>query len=137
MLYRYGKKIYDKLSEAMNPEFKDEIAFNPFDLWEGADLKLKIRKVDGWPNYDKSEFDSQAPLFEDDDELEAIWNKEHSLNEMISAENFIPYDTLKEKLRSIKVGNIVKVRGYFFTESQFATIFTTLNIVDFGNDFLL
>ena len=101
MLYKYGKRVFDKLSEAMNPAFEDETPFNPFDLWQGANFKLKVRIVDGWPNYDKSEFDPQAPLFEDDDELEATWNKEHSLNEMLAPENFKPYETLKEKLDKV------------------------------------
>jgi len=98
MLYRYGKKIYDKLSEAMNPEFKDEIAFNPFDLWEGADLKLKIRKVDGWPNYDRSEFDERKPLFEADSELEEVWGRQYKLEEFLSPEKFKTYEELQVSL---------------------------------------
>ena len=73
-LFRFGKKIFDKLSEAMTPEFEDETPINPFDLWKGANFKLKIRKVDGYQNYDKCEFDSPSALLEDDEELEKIWN---------------------------------------------------------------
>ena len=98
MLYRYGKKIYDKLSEAMNPEFKDEVAFNPFDLWEGANLKLKIRKVDGWPNYDRSEFDAQGPLFGEDSELEGVWKQQYKLEEFLSPEKFKTYEELQVSL---------------------------------------
>jgi hypothetical protein len=98
MLYRYGKKIYDKLSEAMNPEFKDEVAFNPFDLWEGADLKLKIRKVDGWPNYDRSEFDERKPLFGTDSELEEVWKQQYKLEEFLSDEKFKTYEELQVSL---------------------------------------
>jgi hypothetical protein len=101
MLYRYGKKIYDKLSEAMNPEFKDEVAFNPFDLWEGANFKLKIRKVDGWPNYDRSEFDHQNPLFENDDEIESAWKKQYKLQEFLAPEQYKSYDELKTHLTRV------------------------------------
>ena len=98
-LYRYGKKIFDKINEAMNPAFEDEQAINPFDFWQGADFKLKIRKVEGYRNYDKSEFDAQSTLGGfDDDELEAIWNKENSLQEFIDPKHFKSYDELKAKL---------------------------------------
>jgi hypothetical protein len=98
-LYRYGKKIFDKINEAMNPAFEDEQAINPFDFWQGADFKLKIRKVEGYRNYDKSEFDAQSTLGGfDDDELEAIWSKENSLQEFIDPKHFKSYDELKAKL---------------------------------------
>lgn len=97
-LFRYGKKIYDKLNDLMNPQFEDEKPVNPFDLWEGANFKLKIRKVDGYANYDKSEFDSSAPLFDDDDKLESVWKSEHSLQELLNPKNFRSYDELKKRL---------------------------------------
>lgn len=97
-LFKFGKKIFDKLNEAMNPEFEDEASMNPFDLWTGANLKLKIRNVEGYRNYDKSEFDNPAPLFEDDDKLEGVWKQEHSLAKFLEADNFKSYDELKSKL---------------------------------------
>ena len=97
-LFKYGKKIFDKLNEAMNPEFPDEAPINPFDLWEGANFKLKIRNVAGYRNYDKSEFDKASPLSEDDDELKKIWTSEHSLQELIDPKNFKSYDELKVRL---------------------------------------
>ena len=97
-LFKYGKKIFEKLNAAMNPEFEDEKPMNPFDLWEGANFKLKIRNVEGYRNYDKSEFDSPAPLGEDDSDLEKIWKREYSLNEFIEPANFKSYDELKDKL---------------------------------------
>lgn len=97
-LYAYGKKIFDKLNDLMNPQYEDETAVNPFDLWEGANFRLKIRQFEGYPNYDKSEFDKPAPLFEDDDELEAVWKKQHSLNELLDPKHFKTYDELKAKL---------------------------------------
>jgi len=97
-LFRYGKKIYDKLNDLMNPQFEDEKPVNPFDLWAGANFKLKIRKVDGYSNYDKSEFDSSAPLFDDDDKLESVWKSEHSLQELLNPKNFRSYDELKKRL---------------------------------------
>jgi hypothetical protein len=100
-LFKYGKKIFDKLNEAMNPQFADEEAVNPFDLWAGANFKLKIRNVEGYRNYDKSEFDRSKPLLEDDDALEKVWKSEHSLQEFIDPKNFKSYEDLKEKLNRV------------------------------------
>ena len=98
MLYRFGKKIFEKIKDAMHPQFEDETPLNPFDLWEGADFKLKVRKVDGYWNYDKSEFATPAPLSEDDSELETVYNKQHSLAEVIAPDQFKSYGDLKVKL---------------------------------------
>ena len=100
-LYKYGKKIFDKLNEAMNPQFADEEAVNPFDLWAGANFKLKIRNVEGYRNYDKSEFDKAGPLFNEDDAMEAVWKKEHSLQSFLDASNFKSYDELQAKLTKV------------------------------------
>jgi hypothetical protein len=97
-LYKFGKKIFDKISEAMNPEFADETPMNPFDFWEGANFKIKIRQVEGYRNYDKSEFDTSAALSDDDAKLEKIWKSEHSLKEFIDAKHFKSYDQLKARL---------------------------------------
>ena len=99
-LFKYGKKIFDKLNEAMNPEFADEDAMNPFDLWAGANFKLKIRNVEGYRNYDKSEFAKAGPLA-DDGEMEAIWHKEHSLQAFLDPKNFKSYDELKAKFNKV------------------------------------
>lgn len=101
MLFKYGKKIFDKLNAAMNPEFEDETPLNPFDLWSGANFKLKIRKVDGYSNYDKSEFDSPSALFEDDDELEAVWKKEYPLQEFLDRSKFKSYDEIRSRLNKV------------------------------------
>ena len=100
-LYKFGKKIFDKISEAMNPEFADETPLNPFDFWEGANFKIKIRQVEGYRNYDKSEFDSITPVDGDDEKLEAIWKKEYSLKEFLEPKQFKSYDTLKAKLDKV------------------------------------
>jgi hypothetical protein len=100
-LFRFGKKIFDKISEAMNPQFADEQAINPFDLWAGANFKLKIRKVEGYQNYDKSEFESPAPLSTDDAKLEKIWKSEHSLKEMTADKEFKTYDELSTRLNRV------------------------------------
>ena len=108
-LFRYGKKIFDKLTEAMNPAFDDEEALNPFDFWKGANFKLKIRKVDGYWNYDKSEFDNPSAVFEGDDEkLEKAYNKLHSLQEFVGPDSFKTYDELKEKLHKVLTGTSVR-----------------------------
>jgi hypothetical protein len=100
-LFRYGKKIFDKLNEAMNPEFEDEKPLNPFDLWEGASFILKIRNVDGYRNYDKSVFGEAGPLLADDSKLEGIWNSEYKLQEFSDPSKFKTYDELKEKLDKV------------------------------------
>ena len=101
-LFKFGKKIFDKITEAMNPEFADETPVNPFDLWEGANFKLKIRNVEGYRNYDKSEFaDASALLNGDDDKLEELWKKEYSLKDFTERKNFKAYDQLKTRLDKV------------------------------------
>jgi len=97
-LYKYGKKIWDKLNDKMNPQFEDETPVNPFDLWEGANFKIKIRKIDGFSNYDKSEFENPSPLDADDAKMEEVWKTEHSLEDFTDPKNFKTYAELKEKL---------------------------------------
>ena len=100
-LFKYGKKIFDKVMEAMQPEFEDETPINPFDFWQGANFKLKIVKKDGYWNYDKSEFDSPSPLLEDDDALEALWKKQYSLTAVTAADQFKTYDVLEKRLKYV------------------------------------
>ena len=103
-LYRYGKKIFDKIMESLQPAFDDEVAVNPFDFWKGANFKLKIRKVDGFWNYDKSEFEKPTPLFEKDDDIEVVWKKQYSLADYTAATNFKSYDELKTRLDLVLAG---------------------------------
>ena len=100
-LFKYGKKIFDKIMEAMQPNFEDETPINPFDFWQGANFKLKIVKKDGYWNYDKSEFDAPSPLLEDDDALEALWKKEYSLAAVTAADQFKSYDDLQKRLKYV------------------------------------
>ena len=105
-LYRFGKKIFDKIMEAMQPAFEDEEAINPFDFWKGANFKLKVRKVDGYWNYDKSEFDSVSVLFDDDDAIEEVWKKQYPLAEFSADSNFKSYDELKTRLDAVLSGTV-------------------------------
>lgn len=101
-LYKFGKKVFEKINAKINPEFEDEKPMNPFDFWKGANFKLKIRNYEGYRNYDKSEFDVQSALFEGDDkQIEKIWKSAHSLKEFVKAENFKSYDELKDKLNRV------------------------------------
>ena len=100
-LFKYGKKIFDKVMEAMQPEFEDETPINPFDFWQGANFKLKIVKKDGYWNYDKSEFDAPSPLLEDDEALEALWKKQYSLTAVTAADQFKTYDVLEKRLKYV------------------------------------
>ena len=101
-LYKYGKKIFDKITESMQPEFQDETPINPFDFWEGANFKLKIRKVAGYTNYDKSEFESISALYEGKDSLlEPLWKSQYALSEFTDASNFKDYNDLATKLDSV------------------------------------
>lgn len=104
-LFKYGKKLFDKVKEAMTPEFKDEKSINPFDVDAGANLKLKIRNVDGFRNYDKSEFESPAPLAGTDAKIETIWLKAYSLAEVVDRKNFKSYEDLKKRLDSVLQGS--------------------------------
>ena len=97
-LFKYGKKIFDKLTAAMQPEFEDEEAIDPFDFWQGANFKLKAKNVAGYRNYDSSEFAAAAPLLDDDDAMEAIWKKQYSLAEFVAVDQFKSYDELKKRL---------------------------------------
>jgi len=101
-LFKYGKKIFEKISSALKPEFEDESPTDAFDLWTGANFKLKVRMADGYPNYDKSEFETPSVLggFEDED-LEELWKKCNSLKEFVSPENFKSYDQLKTRLDTV------------------------------------
>ena len=102
MLYKFGKKIFDKIMDSMQPEFADENPVNPFDFWEGADFKLKIRNVEGYRNYDKSEFASPSPLYDGDDaKLETVYNQLHDLSEFSDPKNYKTYDELKAKLARV------------------------------------
>ena len=101
-LFKFGKKIFEKIKEAMNPQFADEKAVNPFDLWTGANFKLKIRNVEGYRNYDRSEFDKPGVLGGfDDDTLESIWKKEHSLAHFLDRSNFKTYEELEAKMNRV------------------------------------
>jgi hypothetical protein len=117
-LYKYGTKIFEKIQEKMKPEFKDEDQINPFDFWGGCNFKLKIRKVGGFTNYDKSEFDSPSPLMGgDDNKIEKIWNQEIALSEFTNQSNFKSYDELKTRLQAVLGGDI---RGGAPTNSKTA-----------------
>ena len=103
-LFKFGKKIFDKITEAMQPQFEDEKPLNPFDFWEGANFKLKIRKVDGYWNYDKSEFDSPSPLADNDDDIQSTWKKQYALSEFSDPSTFKSYDDLKARFEKVVYG---------------------------------
>ena len=100
-LYKFGKKIFDKIMEAMQPEFEDETPINPFDFWQGANFKLKLKKVAGYWNYDSSEFDRPGALLDDDDALEALWKKQYSLSALTAADQFKSYEQLETRLKMV------------------------------------
>ena len=102
VLYKFGKKIFDKIMDVMQPSFADETPVNPFDFWEGADFKLKIRQVEGYRNYDKSEFASPSSLYGGDEaKLEGVYNQLHDLSEFTDPKNYKTYDELKAKLARV------------------------------------
>jgi len=100
-LFRYGKKIWEKITGVMNPEFADEDQMNPFDFWKGANFKIKMRQVDGFPNYDKSVFTDVCPLFDDDKKLEEVWAQEYSLTEITNPKNFKNYAELEARFNTV------------------------------------
>ena len=109
-LFKFGKKIFDKIKDVAEPQFEDEKPLNPFDFWEGANFKLKIRNVEGYRNYDKSEFDTPSSISEDDSIIENIWNKQHSLTAFIDPKNFKSYDDLKKKLDMVLSGGTSAIK---------------------------
>ena len=111
-LFKYGKKIFDKLTAAMQPEFEDEEAIDPFDFWQGANFKLKAKNVAGYRNYDSSEFAAQSPLLDDDEAMEGLWKKQSSLQEFVGADQFKSYEDLKKRLGYV-LGNKTSARPTF------------------------
>ena len=100
-VFKFGKKIFDKIMDVLQPQFQDEEPVNPFDFWEGADFKLKIRQVEGYRNYDKSEFAAPSALNADDSVLEKVWKQAHSLQAFVSPDNFKSYEELEERLNLV------------------------------------
>jgi hypothetical protein len=109
-LFKFGKKIFDKIKDVAEPQFEDEKPLNPFDFWEGANFKLKIRNVEGYRNYDKSEFDTPSSISEDDSIIENIWNKQHSLTAFLDPKNFKSYEDLKKKLDMVLSGGTSAIK---------------------------
>jgi hypothetical protein len=116
-LFKFGKKIFDKVYEKMHPEFPDEVAFSPFDLWDGANFKLKIRRVDDYRNYDKSEFAAKGPVADSDEKMEAIWKQEQSLKEFLDKKNFKPYDQLENR-RAKVIGTVPQTASAEASQSK-------------------
>ena len=108
-LYKFGKKIFDKLTAAMQPEFEDETPMDPFDFWQGANFRLKAKNVAGYRNYDSSEFAAPGALLDDDDAMEAVWKKQYALAELVAADQFKTYDELKKRLDSVLGAKSVRV----------------------------
>ena len=100
-LFKFGKKIFDKVNDQMNPQFEDESPVNPFDFWEGANFKLKIRKVEGFTNYDKAEFAAPTPMSEDDEDMEKVWKQQYSLQDFLKPDNFKSYEELASRLNKV------------------------------------
>ena len=119
-LFKYGKMIYEQVKAAAQPQFEDEVAFNPFDMWKGADFKLKARNKDGYRNYDLSSFSEPAPLLNGEDEaLEAVYDNLYDISKLVAEDQFKPYDVLKARLRLVLAsGGLLK----------------TKRNIDFGND---
>ena len=115
-LFQFGKKIFDMVNDVMHPEFDDETPVNPFDLWEGANFRLRAKKVAGYRNYDKSEFETASALSEDDAELEKVWESQHSLEAIVAPDQFKSYDELKSRLDKV-LGNASVVSESAFDDN--------------------
>ena len=116
-LYTYGQKIFEKLMSAMQPEFDDQEAINPFDFWQGANFRLKIKKVQGYWNYDSSDFAAPGALLEDDDAMEAIWKQQYSLSEFTNADQFKDYEQIKKRLDQV-LGNAKPASAQYDEETD-------------------
>jgi len=118
-LYKFGKKIFDKIQEVLQPEFEDEDPMNPFDFWKGANFKIKIRKVGGFVNYDKSEFTTPTAFADGDDgALEIIWKKQYKLQEFIGDDQFKSYDELKSRMDMVLGGGGVATSAVEVSEKK-------------------
>jgi len=104
-LFRFGKKVFDKIMDKARPTFEDEKPLNVFDLWEGANFKLRMRKKDGYSNYDESAFMEPSAVSDNEDTLLSIVNSQHKLSEFLDRKNFKPYDELKKKLDQVLSGD--------------------------------
>jgi hypothetical protein len=140
-LYQFGKKIFDKMMDVMQPQFQDEEPVNPFDLWEGANFKLKIRNVEGYRNYDKSEFDKKSAVSADESELEAIYAKVYSLKEFTDPSKYKTYDELKAKLERVLGGTAPRTTAESITLDETASApsvgkskFAPIEAADDGDD---
>jgi hypothetical protein len=149
-LYKFGKKIFDKIKDVAEPQFEDEKPVNPFDFWEGANFKLKIRNVESYRNYDKSEFDSISSISEDDSEIETIWAKQHSLQQFLDPKHFKSYEDLKKKFDMVMgltggMAPVKKAEDTYLEEEDFTPKATAPKVekkvekapakeVDFDND---
>ena len=135
-LYKYGKKIHDKILAAMQPEFQDETPVNVFDFWEGADFKLKIKTVGGFWNYDSSEFAAPAALSPDDDEMEAIWKQAYSLEAFTSSDQFKSYEEIENRMNMVlgKVAPAPRVDESLEDESEGRGSFTSSGGGDFNSE---
>ena len=132
-LYRFGKKIFDKIKEQIEPQFEDESPVNPFNFWEGANFKLKIRNVEGYRNYDKSEFDRQSVVSDDDDEIEKLWKACYSLKEFVDQKDFKSYDFLQKKLDQV-LGNVNQRKTVEEDSGDDEPSFTTVSTNDSDSD---
>jgi hypothetical protein len=119
-LFKYGKKIFDKIMEAMQPEYEDETPINAFDFWQGANFKLKAKSVAGYRNYDSSEFASVGALLDDDDAMEAIWKKQYSLTEFVAPDQFKTYEELKKRLDSVLGAKSVRLDEEVDNEEEYS-----------------
>ena len=127
-LYKFGKKIFDKIKDIAEPQFEDEKPVNPFDFWEGANFKLKIRNVEGYRNYDKSEFESPSPIANDDDKIEKIWSQQHSLIQFLDEKYFKSYDELKRKLQMVLASNTPVAKRAEETDQDDSLVTTASNL---------
>ena len=140
-MYEFGKKIYNKIMEAMQPEYPDEAPMDPFDMWEGGNFKLKVRKVEGFPNYDKSDFDDPSALLDGDDaELEAVYEQVHDLDKYTLEEGYKTYDQLKARLDMVMGSVSEEVQRDLNTTAESAPIPSVeesqpaTSVIDTGDD---
>jgi hypothetical protein len=103
-LYKYGATIFEKITNLMNPEFDDQTAINPFDLWEGANFRIRIKNKDSFRNYDESAFDQPVALSKDDDVLEKVWESQYLLSPEIAEDKFKTYAELKKRFELVTGG---------------------------------
>ena len=100
-LYKFGKKIIEKINEAKKPTNPTKKAIEVFSYYEGANFYITGKKTvtaegQKFTDYTSSSFESNPSAIGDDNYIESIDKQLHSVEEFIKPTNFKSYAALQE-----------------------------------------